>query len=146
MSYLNLLIDYRIAIRQTEGEIEGIMPLAIGEALDNVKDNRIVLADKRAKVILTTRKLFPTVKDCVILERLEADILATTAQLAQSKQETLIKIENEISHLKQAIAELETEKEILLTNRRLIQLKHQFKAEREGRVELKPILNVQLLT
>ncbi|WLT40589.1 hypothetical protein NON20_26000 (plasmid) [Synechocystis sp. B12] len=144
MNYLNLLIDYRIAIRKTESEIEGIMPLAVGEALNNVQDNRVVFADKRAKVVLTTRKLFPTVKDCVILERLEADILATTAQLAQSKQNTLARIDAEISHLKQAIAELEAEKEILLTNRRLIQLKHQFKAEREGRVELKPILNVQL--
>lgn len=146
MSYLNLLVDYRVAVKQTEGEIENIMPDAIGEALDNLKDNHVVFTDQRAKIILTTRKLFPTVKDCIILERLEADIMATTAQLAQSKQDTLARIDAEVSHLKQAIAELEAEKEILLTNRRLIQLKHQFKAEREGRVELKPILNVQLLT
>lgn len=145
MSYLNLLVDYRVTIRQNEDEIENIMPDAIEEALDNLNKNRVVFADKRAKVILTTRKQFPTVKDCIVLERLDADIMATTAKLMQSKQDTLTKIDAEISHLKQAIAELEAEKEMLLTNRRLIQLKHQFKAEREGRLELKPILNVQLL-
>jgi hypothetical protein len=145
MSYLNLLVDYRVTIRQNEDEIENIMPDAIEEALDNLNKNRVVFADKRAKVILTTRKQYPTVKDCIVLERLDADIMATTAKLTQSKQETLTKIDAEISHLKQAIAELEAEKEMLLNNRRLIQLKHQFKTERESRMELKPILNVQLL-
>lgn len=145
MSYLNLLVDYRVTIRQNEDEIENIMPNAIEEALDNLNKNRVVFADKRAKVILTTRKQYPTVKDCIVLERLDADIMATTAKLTQSKQETLTKIDAEISHLKQAIAELEAEKEMLLNNRRLIQLKHQFKTERESRMELKPILNVQLL-
>jgi predicted RNase H-like nuclease (RuvC/YqgF family) len=145
MSFLSLLVDYRLTIRQKENEIDGIMPDAIGEALDNLDNNRVVFKDNRAKVILTTRKQFPAVKDCIVLERLDADIMATTTQLVQSKKETLTKIDAEISHLKQTIAELEAEKEMLLTNRRLIQLKHQFKIERESRMELKPILNVQLL-
>lgn len=145
MSYLNQLVDYRLVIRQTEDNIETIMPDAIDEALTNAQDNRIVFVDQRAKIVLTTRKQFPSVKDCIVLERLEADMMATTVQLMQSKHDTLTKIDAEISHLKQAIAELEAEKEMLLTNRRLIQLKHQFKTERESRMELKPILNVQLL-
>lgn len=145
MSFLSLLVDYRITIQQTEDEIENIMPDALGEAINNVENNRVVFKDKRAKIVLTTRKQFPTVKDCIVLERLEADMIATTAQLMKSKRKNLSKIDAEISHLKQAISELEAEKELLLTNRRLIHLKHQFKTERESRMELKPILNVQLL-
>lgn len=150
-SKLDQLISLRKKMNQLEQLIEQIMPLAIDEAIDilskesAVNGKNVVYAQKdKGKITVTFRKQYPTVKDYVVLQRLDEDIKAEQKSLVVKHQTQLSDLDRKLEQLNESIELLETEKEKLMINKRLINLKKRFTEEREKGMELIPSLSVYL--
>lgn len=150
-SKLEKLIQLRKQINQMEGLIKELMPDAINEALDilnsdsSLNGKNIVYANKQlGKINIQFRKQYPSPKDNVTLERLDADITGEEAKLFKTHQSELSKLDEKLEQLNEEIEVIEKQQEELLTNPRLIKLKARFKTERENGMELIPSLSVYL--
>ncbi|MEB3191159.1 MAG: hypothetical protein VKL42_12530 [Snowella sp.] len=144
ISYLELLVKYRLAIQEKESQIENIMPDAIVEAFEQLGGDNVVFRSKGAKIVLQQKKQYQTVRDNITLERIDADIKAEERGLAEENRETLGEIDLEIHLLKQKIQALEEAKKKLLTNDRIIILKAKFKTVYESTMYLSPTLAVHI--
>ena len=96
------------------------------------------------KINIQFRKQYPSPKDNITLERLDADINAEEAKLFKTHKSELSKLEEKLEELNEEIEVIEKQQEELLTNKRLIKLKARFKTERENGMELIPSLSVYL--
>jgi hypothetical protein len=143
---LKKLVDLRIVQSKIQQEIEMLMPDAICEALKIVEEctvnNRIVYQDSHNRIVLVMRKKLCNHEDDVTLSRLDADIQAATAQLAQKYAVELEQIDAEIEQLQEAIASLETKREKLLSSRYISQLKKRYNNQLEKTAYFSPNLSV----
>lgn len=151
LTYLEQLIELRNKVNQLEQLIEQIMPSAIDEAI-NILSNQsaingknIVYAQKnKGKITITFRKQYPSIKDSIVLQRLDEEIKAEQKSLITKNHTQLFDLEQKLEQLNGSIELLETEKEKLMTNKRLINLKKRFTEERKNGMELIPSLAVYL--
>ena len=150
-SKLEQLISLRHKINELEHLVKELMPDAINEALDIMNSNsslngkNIVYANKQlGKINIQFPKQYPSPKDNITLERLDADINAEQAKLSKTHKSELSKLEEKLEELNEEIEVIEKQQEELLTNKRLIKLKARFKTERENGMELIPSLSVYL--
>lgn len=143
---LKKLVDLRIVQSKLQQEIEMLMPDAICEALKIVDEctvnNRTVYQDSHNRIVLVMRKKLCNHEDDATLARLDADIQAATAQLAQKYAVELEQIDAEIEQLKEAIASLENQREKLLSSRYISSLKKQYKNQLEKTAYFSPNLSV----
>ena len=145
MSYLASLLDLRSAIKQTEHQIDTLMPDALSEALDNFsEENHVVFRAQHGKVVLTLRKRLPTLRDSQDLARLHELIIATQTSLAQRRRSQLERLNTQILQHQAAIKSLEQERDGLLTNKALLQLKTNFIQTQENHSWMEPNLSVYL--
>lgn len=150
-SKLEQLIELRNKVNQLEQLIEQIMPLAIDEAIDILSNesaingkNMVYAQKNKGKITINFRKQYPNVRDSVVLQRLDEDIKAEQKSLVAKHQTQLDDLEQKLNQLNKSIELLETEKEKLMTNKRLINLKKRFSTERDNAMELIPSLSVYL--
>jgi hypothetical protein len=150
-SKLEQLIELRNKVNQLEQLIEQIMPLAIDEAIDilsnesAINGKNLVYAQKgKGKITINFRKQYPSIRDYVVLQRLDEEIKAEQKSLVAKHQTQLSDLEQKLNQLNGSIELLETEKEKLMTNKRLINLKKRFSTERDNGMELIPSLAVYL--
>ena len=157
-SKLDQLISLRKKVNQLEQLIEQIMPSAINEAgaqrafgidiLSNesaINGKNVVYSQKdKGKITVTFRKQYPSVKDSVVLQRLDDEIKAEQKSLTIKYQTQLSDLDRQRSELNETMELLETEKKKLMTNKRLINLKKRFTEERENGMELVPNLSVYI--
>ncbi|MGL5032804.1 MAG: hypothetical protein ACRC6M_03270 [Microcystaceae cyanobacterium] len=142
--FLQLLVNYRVAIKQKEAEIENIMPDAILQAFNSIGENNVVFRSQGAKIILQQKKQYQTAKENIRLERLNSEIEYILRDLAETNKDEIFNLELEITTLKNRVEELQKKKETILTSNELIVAKAKFKTEYENGMTLKPILAVQL--
>jgi len=150
-SKLEELIELRKKVNQLEQLIAEIMPSAIDEAIDILSNesaingkNLVYSRKDKGKITVTFRKQYPTIKDNTTLKRLDEDIKAELQLLTQKHSSQLSELDSKLIELEGSIASLETEKEKLMTNKRLINLKTRFNTERENGMELVPTLSVYI--
>ena len=145
-SPLATLVTLKSYLKRTEHQIYTIMPDAINAALqvELVKNRTVYQADK-GKVILTLRKKVPTIKQSKELTRLDELMVATQTSLANRHAKRIDRINAQIAEHQQAIADLEQQREELLTNKRLIQLKSDFIQQKEQESWMQPSLAVYLV-
>ena len=110
MKNLEKLLELRNNISKLQFEIEGLMPEAVGEAIEvlgtheNTK-NKTVYQNNNSKIVLVFKKQYETPQTDLKLNRLESDIRTATAKLSQNKANDLARIESEIEKHQQAIAQ-----------------------------------------
>jgi hypothetical protein len=122
------------------------MPEAINAALQVELDkNRTVYEADKGKVILTLRKKVPTIKQSKELTRLDELMVANQTSLANRHAKRIDRINAQIAEHQQAIADLEQQREELLTNKHLIQLKSDFIQQKEQESWMQPSLAVYLV-
>jgi hypothetical protein len=97
-----------------------------------------------APVVLTLRKRLPTLRDSQDLARLHELIIATQTSLAQRRRSQLERLNTQILHHQAAIKSLEQERDELLTNKALLQLKTNFIHTQEHHSWMEPNLSVYL--
>ncbi|WP_254433086.1 MULTISPECIES: hypothetical protein [unclassified Dolichospermum] len=108
MKNLEKLLELRNNISKLQFEIEGLMPEAVGEAIEvlgtceNTK-NKTVYQNNNSKIVLVFKKQYETPQTDLKLNRLESDIRTATAKLSQNKANDLARIESEIEKHQQAI-------------------------------------------
>ena len=147
---LKQLIQLRRKLNQLQNQIDEIMPDAITEALNiaqaesSINGKGIVYQDKTSRIVLGFRKRFPSPKDNITLERLDADIKAEKHKLAVQNKLEISDIEIEVEALNKTISQLENKRESLLTSQQLIKLKARYSVEREQGCYLIPNLSVFL--
>jgi len=143
MKALSRLLKLKAQIQEMSMEIDIIMPDAIAEALEihesQAKGN-IVIRNELGKVVLQMRKRINT--ENTTLVRIDSDIKDRTAQLAQKHAAELSRISREIEELQKAIAQLEAERNSLLSDRYISRLKKEYAIEEEQAAYLQPILSV----
>lgn len=145
-SPLATLVTLKSYLKRTEHQIDTIMPDAINAALQVELDkNRTVYQADKGKVILTLRKKVPTIKQSKELTRLDELMVATQTSLANRHAKRIDRINAQIAEHQQAIADLEQQREELLTNKRLIQLKSDFIQQKEQESWMQPSLAVYLV-
>jgi hypothetical protein len=144
-SPLATLVNLKSYLKRTEHQIDTIMPEAINAALQVELDkNRTVYQADKGKVILTLRKKVPTIKQSKELTRLDELMVATQTSLANRHAKRIDRINAEIAEHRQAIADLEQQREELLTNKQLIKLKSDFIQQKEQESWIQPSLSVYL--
>ena len=145
MSYLASLLDLRSTIKGAEHQIDTLMPDALSEALDHFSDdNHVVFRAPQGKVVITLRKRLPTLRDSQDLARLHELIIATQTSLANRRRTHLERLNAQILQHQQAIHSLEKERDELLTNKALLQLKTNFIHTQENHSWMEPNLSVYL--
>ncbi|MDK2407768.1 hypothetical protein QHH11_02560 [Aphanizomenon sp. PH219] len=149
MKNLEKLLELRNNISKLQFEIEGLMPEAVGEAIEvlgtreNTK-NKTVYQNNNSKIVLVFKKQYETPQTDLKLNRLESDIRTATAKLSQNKANDLARIESEIEKHQQAIAELELERNRVMFTSYLSRLKKEYELRRQETMTLKPTLSVFL--
>ena len=149
MKNLEKLLELRNNISKLQFEIEGLMPEAVGEAMEvlgtreNTK-NKTVYQNNNSKIVLVFKKQYETPQTDLKLNRLESDIRTATAKLSQNKANDLARIESEIEKHQQAIAELELEHNRVMFTPYLSRLKKEYELRRQETMTLKPTLSVFL--
>jgi len=149
MKNLEKLLELRNNISKLQFEIEGLMPEAVGEAIEvlgtceNTK-NKTVYQNNNSKIVLVFKKQYETPQTDLKLNRLESDIRTATAKLSQNKANDLARIESEIEKHQQAIAELELERNRVMFTTYLSRLKKEYELRRQETMTLKPTLSVFL--
>lgn len=149
MKNLEKLLELRNNISKLQFEIEGLMPEAVGEAIEvlgtreNTK-NKTVYQNNNSKIVLVFKKQYETPQTDLKLNRLESDIRTATAKLSQNKANDLARIESEIEKHQQAIAELELERNRVMFTPYLSRLKKEYELRRQETMTLKPTLSVFL--
>lgn len=149
MKNLEKLLELRNNISKLQFEIEGLMPEAVGEAIEvlgtreNTK-NKTVYQNNNSKIVLVFKKQYETPQTDLKLNRLESDIRTATAKLSQNKANDLARIESEIEKHQQAIAELELEQNRVMFTPYLSRLKKEYELRRQETMTLKPTLSVFL--
>lgn len=144
-SPLATLVNLKSYLKRTEHQIDTIMPEAIDAALQVELDkNRTVYQADKGKVILTLRKKVPTIKQSKELTRLDELMVATQMTLANRHAKRIDRINAEIADHRQAIADLEQQRDELLTNKQLIKLKSDFIEQKEQESWMQPSLSVYL--
>jgi len=145
-SPLATLVTLKSYLKRTEHQIDTIMPEAINAALQVELDkNRTVYEADKGKVILTLRKKVPTIKQSKELTRLDELMVANQTSLANRHAKRIDRINAQIAEHQQAIADLEQQREELLTNKHLIQLKSDFIQQKEQESWMQPSLAVYLV-
>ena len=145
-SPLATLVNLKSYLKRTEHQIDTIMPEAINAALQVELDkNRTVYQADKGKVILTLRKKVPTIKQSKELTRLDELMVATQTSLANRHAKRIDRINAQIAEHRQAIADLEQQREELLTNKQLIKLKSDFIQQKEQESWMQPSLSVYLV-
>lgn len=143
---LATLVNLKSYLKRTEHQIDTIMPEAINAALQVELDkNRTVYQADKGKVILTLRKKVPTIKESTELSRLDELLVATQTTLANRHAKRIDQINAQIAEHRQAIADLEQQREELLTNKRVIKLKSDFIEQKEQQSWMQPSLSVYLV-
>jgi multidrug efflux pump subunit AcrA (membrane-fusion protein) len=149
MKNLEKLLELRNNISKLQFEIEGLMPEAVGEAIEvlgtceNTK-NKTVYQNNNSKIVLVFKKQYETPQTDLKLNRLESDIRTATAKLSQNKANDLARIESEIEKHQQAIAELELEQNRVMFTPYLSRLKKEYELRRQETMTLKSTLSVFL--
>ena len=143
---LDLLLSLRNSVNKISAEIEVVMPDAISEALELVATakNKAVYNNKDGRIVLVFRKKFSTNKEDTKLARLDEDIHRITGELANKNSEQIAEIESQIEDLQGQIELLEKQRDRLLSDRRITNLKRQYHEHRESTLYLDPNLSVFL--
>lgn len=149
MKNLEKLLELRNNIAKLQFEIEGLMPEAVGEAIEVLgtrenTNNKTVYQNNNSKIVLVFKKQYQTPQTDLKLNRLESDIRTATAKLSQNKANDLARIESEIEKHQQAIAELELERNRVMFTPYLSRLKKEYELRRQETMTLKPTLSVFL--
>lgn len=146
MENLKKLIETRNLIKKLEAEIEGLMPIAVMEAMEVLADRRdkkqIVYEDNHGKIVLVFKKIFLNPQNDMKLSRIDADIVAAVAKCYLDNKQELSWAEHEVSKHKDAIADMDNLKQRLTTNDYIIRLRSEFSKYREETVSLNPTLSV----
>ncbi len=143
---LDLLLSLRNSVNKISAEIEVVMPDAISEALEIVATakNKAVYNNKYGRIVLVFREKFSTNKEDTKLARLDEDIHRITGELANKNSEQIAEIESQIEDLQGQIKLLEKQRDRLLSDRRITNLKRQYHEHRESTLYLDPNLSVFL--
>ena len=143
---LDLLLSLRNSVNKISAEIEVVMPDAISEALEIVATakNKAVYNNKYGRIVLVFREKFSTNKEDTKLARLDEDIHRITGELANKNSEQIAEIESQIEDLQGQIKLLEKQRDRLLSDRRITNLKRQYHEHRESTLSLDPNLSVFL--
>lgn len=143
---LDLLLSLRNSVNKISAEIEVVMPDAISEALEIVATakNKAVYNNKDGRIVLVFRKKFSNNKEDTKLARLDEDIHRITGELANKNSEQIAEIESQIEDLQGQIELLEKQRDRLLSDRRITNLKRQYHEHRESTLYLDPNLSVFL--
>lgn len=147
MQILQHLLTLRSQINAIQHEIDALMPDAIVEALQVANDNKnqtVYREDNNGKIVLVFKKQFPTAKDDLKLNQLESDITGAIAKLNEKYSAEIQQIDLEIQHLQEAIAQLESKKQKLLSSSYVSRLKNEYKKYRQQNAYLSPNLSVYL--
>ncbi|MBD2386002.1 hypothetical protein [Cylindrospermum sp. FACHB-282] len=146
--HLKQLLELRSKISELQAEVEGVMPGAINEAMKILSDhkgkNQVAYQNGTSKIVMVFKKQFPTPQTDLKLSRLDSDIMAAAAKIANDNAVEVQIIESEVQKHKDAIATLEVKRNKLLSNRYLTRLQNEYKKHREESVVQVPNLSVFL--
>jgi hypothetical protein len=144
--YLKKLFSLRQKQAQIQNQIDEIMPDAIAESIKIAEGipNQTVYLSEQGKIVLKMMPRFATPKEDIVLARLDEDILAQTAYLAQLNAKELAAIASKIEHLKAQISELEIKQNQLLTNDYIKRLKKEFYDRQNASAFFNPSLAIYL--
>ncbi|MEH2212913.1 hypothetical protein [Nostoc sp.] len=147
MQILQHLLTLRSKINAIQHEIDALMPDAIVEALQVANDNKnqtVYREENNGKIVLVFKKQFPTPNDDLKLSRLESDITGAIAKLNEKYSAEIQQIDFEIGQLQEAIAQLESKKQKLLSSRYISRLRNNYEKHRQLSAYLSPNLSVYL--